>query len=289
MPIPLSAHEFRLRAPAKINLRLKVLWKRADGFHEIETVMQRIGLWDIILVEPTVTDLEIRCPGFPDLEGEQNLIWRAVRSLEEESKQRLSFRIYLRKRIPPGAGLGGGSSDAAAVLSGINDFLGGPVSAGRLTELAGDLGSDIPFFLTRQTSLARGRGEILEPLPDFPAWWYVLVYPGFPLATRWVYQEVKIPLTEKKHYINIKGLKTDPIGIETDFLENDLEKAVFLHYPRLSRIKEALLAQGSLGALMTGSGSTIFGIWKEKRAAVKAFHHLKRGGWGRVFIAPGLP
>ncbi len=90
----MSPHGFRLRAPAKINLRLKVLWKRVDGFHEIETVMQRIGLWDIILVEPTGTGLEIRCPGFPDLEGEQNLIWQAVRLLEEEIWQRLSFRIY---------------------------------------------------------------------------------------------------------------------------------------------------------------------------------------------------
>jgi 4-diphosphocytidyl-2-C-methyl-D-erythritol kinase len=289
MPISLSPHGFRLRAPAKVNLRLKVLGKRADGFHEIETVMQRIGLWDIIRVELAVKGLEVHCPGFPDLEGEQNLIWQAVRLLEEESNQRLSFRIYLKKRIPLGAGLGGGSSDAAAVLSGINDFLGRPVSARRLTELAGDLGSDIPFFLTRQTSLARGRGEILEPLPDFPVWWYVLVYPGFPLATRWVYQEVKIPLTEKKQYINIKSLKTGLNGPGIDFLENDLEKAVLAHYPLLSRVKEALLAQGSLGALMTGSGSTVFGLWREKKEAVKAFHHLKRSAWGKVFIAPGLP
>ena len=128
----------------------------------------------------------------------------------------------------------------------------------------------------------------MEPLPDFPVWWYVLVYPGFPLATRWVYQEVKIPLTEKKQYINIKSLK---IGREwiagIDFLENDLEKAVLAHYPLLSRIKEALLAQGSLGALMTGSGSTVFGIWREKKEAVKAFHHLKRK-LGKGFYCPGI-
>jgi 4-diphosphocytidyl-2-C-methyl-D-erythritol kinase len=216
-------------------------------------------------------------------------MWRAVRLLEEESQQHLSFRIYLKKRIPLGAGLGGGSSDAAAILSGINDFLGGPVSPVRLNQLAGDLGSDVPFFLARQTSLARGRGEILEPIPDFPVWWYVLVYPGFPLATRSVYQEVKIPLTEKKQYINIVSLKIGLIESATDFLENDLEKAVLPHYPLLSQIKEALLAQGSLGALMTGSGSTVFGLWKEKREAIKAFHHLKTGSWGKVFIAPGLP
>jgi 4-diphosphocytidyl-2-C-methyl-D-erythritol kinase len=289
MLIPFSSHGFRLKAPAKVNLRLKVLGKRADGFHEIETVMQRIGLWDIIGVEPTVQGLEICCPDFPDLEGERNLIWQAVRLLEEESRQRLSFRIHLKKRIPLGAGLGGGSSDAAAIFSGINDFLGRPISAVRLSELAGTLGSDIPFFLTRQAALARGRGEILEPIPDFPIWWYVLVYPRFPLATRWVYQQVKIPLTEKKQYIKIKSLKIDPIGFGAVFLENDLENAVLAHYPLLSRIKEALLAQGSLGALMTGSGSTVFGLYKEKREAVKAFHILKKGTWGKVFIAPGLP
>jgi 4-diphosphocytidyl-2-C-methyl-D-erythritol kinase len=286
---PLSPCGFRLKAPAKVNLRLKVLWKRSDGFHEIETVMQPIGLWDIIRVEPTAGGLEVRCPGFPDLEGEQNLIWRAVRLLEKEMEQRLSFRISLIKRIPLGAGLGGGSSDAAAIFSGINDFLGRPISAGRLTELAGNLGSDIPFFLVRQTSLARGRGEILEPLPDFPPWWYVLVYPGFPLATRWVYQQVKIPLTGKNEYTNIKSLKIGLIGSGAEFLENDLEKAVLARYPHLPRIKEALLAEGGLGALMTGSGSTIFGLWKDKKEAVKAFHHLKKGAWGKVFIAPGLP
>jgi 4-diphosphocytidyl-2C-methyl-D-erythritol kinase len=104
-----------------------------------------------------------------------------------------------------------------------------------------------------------------------------------------VYQQLKIPLTEKKQYINIKSLKIDPSGFGTDFLENDLEKAVLAHYPLLSRIKEALLSQGSLGALMTGSGSTVFGLWKEKNEALKAFHHLKTGTWGKVFIAPGLP
>ena len=142
----MSTQGFRLKAPAKVNLRLKVLGKRTDGFHEIETVMQRIGLWDILHLEPLPRGLEIHCPGFPDLEGEQNLIWRAVRRLEEEIGQPLSFRIDLKKRIPLGAGLGGGSSDAAAVFYGINDFLGGPVSAGRLTELAEDWDRIYPFF-----------------------------------------------------------------------------------------------------------------------------------------------
>jgi 4-diphosphocytidyl-2-C-methyl-D-erythritol kinase len=111
-----SRQEFRLRAPAKINLRLKVLGKRTDGFHEIETVMQRIGLWDLIRVDPSSRGLQIHCPGFPDLEGEKNLVFQAVRLLEEECRQQLSFRFHIKKNIPLGAGLGGGSSDAAAVL-----------------------------------------------------------------------------------------------------------------------------------------------------------------------------
>lgn len=281
--------ELTLKAPAKINLRLKVLGRRTDGYHEIETIMQRISLSDILRLRPLPRGAEIICPGCRELEGEHNLALQALHRLSEELHRPLPFQICLWKRIPWGAGLGGGSSDAAAVLKGINGFLGEPVAPARLFELAARLGSDVPFFLLEQTALARGRGERLDPLPGFPAWWVVLVNPGFPLATSWVYQQLKINLTKKIKSDNFRSLKNIKDLRPRDFLENDLEGAVFPHYPVLADIKEALHRLGSSGSLMTGSGSTVFGLWEEKKAASRAVRALRSEGWGQVILTRGLP
>lgn len=279
---------FTLQAPAKINLRLKVLAKRADGYHEIESVMQRIGLMDTLRLRPLTRGLEIICPGFPELEGEGNLAVKAIRRLSEELDRPLCFRIRLTKRIPAGAGLGGGSSDAAAVLLGVNTFLGGPVPPARLSELAAEIGSDVPFFLLERTALVRGRGERLDPLPDFPSWWVVLVCPGFPLSTAWVYGQLKIDLTKKVKPFNLKNLKKIKNVLPEAFLENDLESAVFPAYPVLAELKRTLSRLGSLGSLMTGSGSAVFGLWADKQAATRALPALRAEGWDKVFLVPGL-
>jgi 4-diphosphocytidyl-2-C-methyl-D-erythritol kinase len=278
-----------LHAPAKINLRLKIRGKRADGYHEIETLMQRIGLRDTLRLSPRPDGIELVCPGHPELAGEHNLAVRALDLLSRELGRPLSFRIHLTKRIPWGAGLGGGSSDAAAVLRGVNDRLGRPVSPERLARLAARLGSDVPFFLLEGSAWARGRGERLAPVPGLPAWWVVLVFPGFPLSTAWVYGQLKIPLTKKLNRTIIKSLKITPDDIPVKFLENDLEQAVFPQYPVLADLKEALLRQGAVGALMTGSGSTVFGLWKNKTAAARAVQALRQEGWKQVLLVRGLP
>ncbi|MBI5585875.1 MAG: 4-(cytidine 5'-diphospho)-2-C-methyl-D-erythritol kinase [Deltaproteobacteria bacterium] len=277
------------KAPAKINLRLKILGKRADGYHEIETLMQRIGLWDTIRLRPGSRGTQLVCPGYPELEGRHNLAVKALDLLSEELGRPLSFRIHLTKRIPMGAGLGGGSSDGAAVLKGVNDWLGRPVSSDRLFDLAARLGSDVPFFLLEQAAWARGRGERLEPAPGLPSWWVVLVFPGFPLSTSWVYGQLKIPLTKKNKRIIIKGLKIETDMLPAELLENDLEQAVFPRYPVLAGLKEALQRRGADGALMTGSGSTVFGLWPDKAGAVRAVQGLKTEGWKQVLLARGLP
>lgn len=278
-----------LQAPAKINLRLKILGKRTDGYHEIETLLQRIGLWDTLRLQPRDRGVELVCPKNPELAGPENLAVKALDRLSAEIGRPLPFRIHLTKRIPWGAGLGGGSSDAAAVLKGVNDWLGRPVSLDRLSRLAAQLGSDVPFFLLEQTAWARGRGERLDPAPGWPAWWVVLVFPGFPLATAWVYGRLKIPLTKKNKPIIIKSLKIDPGLPPAAFWENDLEQAVFPHYPVLAGLKEALRRQGAAGALMSGSGSTVFGLWKNKAAAARAARDLRDQGWPHVFLVRGLP
>jgi 4-diphosphocytidyl-2-C-methyl-D-erythritol kinase len=278
----------KILAPAKVNLTLEILGKRADGFHEIRTLIQPIGLFDTIWLEKNVKGLEIRCPGHPELENENNLALRAAALLEKELSRPLTFSIRLRKRIPIGGGLGGGSSNAAAVLSGLNHLLGDPVRPEQLRILAARLGSDIPFFLNKKTALATGRGERIEPWPSFPSWWYVLINPGFPISTAWAYGQVKFPLTENKKTINILRLKKTGEISDQNRLKNDLEPFVLPYFPLLGKIKEALSDSGCLQALMTGSGSTVFGIWTDKHQAVRAFKQLKQAGWGKVFIARGL-
>lgn len=284
----LPAKGLKILAPAKINLTLEILGKRSDGYHEIRSLMQPISLFDILWIKAGSEGLEVLCPGHPELENDDNLIRRSIGLLEKEIGRPLALTIRLIKRIPIGGGLGGGSSDAAAVLSNLNLLLGRPVEPERLETLAAQVGSDVPFFLNNQTALALGRGEQIKPWPTFPLWWYVLICPGFPIATSWAYSQVKFPLTQGKETINIERLKERGEIPGKDRFKNDLEEIIQPAFPILGKIKQALLEQGCLQALMSGSGSTLFGIWEAKHQAGEAFKQLKRQGWGKVFMARGL-
>jgi 4-diphosphocytidyl-2-C-methyl-D-erythritol kinase len=279
----------KILAPAKVNLTLEILGKRADGYHEIRTLMQPISLFDTLWIEPGHGDTVLCCPGHPDLENPNNLILKAVRLLEQELAFPLKLSLRLRKRIPIGGGLGGGSSDAAALLWGVNHGLGAPLPPDRLMALASRLGSDIPFFLNKGAALASGRGERIEPRPGLPPWWVILIYPGFPVSTAWAYGQVKLPLTEHQKSYNFIRLKykEGPVpGLE--HLVNDLEPFVLPAFPILNTLKTALRASGCQQALMSGSGSTVFGIWEDKIEAARAFRRLKKERWGQVFLTRGL-
>ena len=278
----------KIFAPAKLNLTLEILGRRPDGYHEIRSLMQPVSLYDILWLQYGQDKLAVHCPGHPELETEDNLICRAVRLLEKEISRPLTWTIRLLKRIPVGGGLGGGSSDAATVLFALNRQLGGPVEPERLAVLAAKIGSDVPFFLQKGTALALGRGERIIPWPNFPPWWYVLICPDFPVSTSWAYSRVKLPLTEKTETSNIISLRERGEIPGKDEFRNDLEAGVLPDFPQLLKMKEALLKQGCLQALMSGSGSTIFGIWDDQDGAAQAFHALKGQGWGKVFIVRGL-
>ena len=284
----ITSKVIKILTPAKVNLFLEILGKRNDGYHEIRSLIQPIRLFDTLWIKENPKGLEIRCPGHPELENETNLVIRTIHLMEKELDRTLHFSIRLRKKIPIGAGLGGGSSDAAAVLSGINEWLGWPIQPDRLTAIAAQIGSDVPFFLSKGTALASGRGERLEPWPIFPAWWYVLIYPGFSISTSWAYNQIKFPLTRGKKTINIKRLKSMEGTPGKDQFKNDLEGIIQPFFPILGKIKKALLEQGCFQALMSGSGSTVFGIWETRKTAKEAYLQLKQQGWGEVFIAGGL-
>ena len=289
--------------PAKVNLFLKVIGKRSDGYHEIRSLMQPVELFDEIILTVSEGDgitLECDVPSIPS--GEENLAWKAAVLFLNETGIKRAVSIVLKKRIPPGGGLGGGSSDAAGILTGLNTILRAGLSEERLKAMAAGLGSDVPFFILRGPAFAYGRGEILERV-TLPRLYYVLVNPGLHISTAWAYGNLDLTKKTKDNILIVsKGLagskeKVPPFckgglgGIEiAGLLENDLDGAVLGKYPVIAVLKSLLKKAGAKGALMSGSGSTVFGLFFEEREAVEAITRLK----GKlpvgceVFLAAGI-
>jgi 4-diphosphocytidyl-2-C-methyl-D-erythritol kinase len=251
----------QLFAPAKINLSFKILRRRADGFHEIDTLMAPISLCDELTIEPNESGLVFACddPTLPD--GDENLVVRAARAFFARIEAEPRVRIQLRKKIPHGAGLGGGSSDAASTLLGVNTLRGNPLTMAGLTNLAAALGSDVPFFLAQSAARCRGRGEIVEPVGDLQLWPLLLLKPEFGVPTPAAYQRWRDSR-------ELPGVDYGPQHVAGSIFENDLERPVFEKHLFLARMKSWLRAQPEvLAALLSGSGSTIFAVLRESGTA----------------------
>jgi len=258
--IDLPTGPLRLKAPAKVNLWLRVLGKRADGYHELETRMCPLSLHDVITIDHPAEggELQFFCdaPGVPT--DEENLVVRAVRALEEAGGQHFSISVKLEKNIPSGAGLGGGSSDAANVLKALNGILQVPLSPEKLVAVAAGIGADVPFFLYGGTCDCSGVGEVVCPV-DFPHEIpLLLVKPAFGVPTPWAYQ----------HWAGseeLSGVRYTPQPMPWGVLENGLERPVFTKYLLLPELKMWLLEQPEVeGALMSGSGATVFAVLRER-------------------------
>lgn len=253
----------QLFAPAKINLSFKILRRRDDGFHEIETLMAPISLGDELTIEPNESGEGIVFttddPTLPP--GEDNLVVRAARSFFDELRKEPDVRIALRKQIPHGAGLGGGSSDAASTLLGLNELQGRPLNPVRLTTLAAALGSDVPFFLAQSAARCSGRGELVEPVEAPPPLALLLLKPEFGVPTSWAYRQ----------WLDSRELPCvdyAPQQVGEISLQNDLERPVFEKHLFLARMKGWLREQPEVAAaLLSGSGSTIFAILREAVAS----------------------
>ena len=263
--------QLRVVSPAKVNLSLHVLGKRPDGYHEIRTLMQLVDLSDSILLEKEAEGVQLQLSGLTAgvPRDNTNLILRAAHRFREEMGISGGVSIHLEKRIPPAAGLGGGSSNAAATLWGLNHLFGFPLSRAKLKEMALSLGSDVPFFFGSGCALGEGRGEVLRDvrLGSQPV---VIVYPGFGISSAWAYGNLK--LTNRGEEGNLKGLGERTCGEEPSpaIGINQLEEAVTEAYPLLQSIKAALLDSGARVALMSGSGSSVFGVFEDKAKAAKA-------------------
>ena len=252
----------QLFAPAKINLRFKILRRREDGFHEIETLMVAISLRDELTIEPNDEEgMAFSCddPSLPA--DENNLVLRAARRFFAEIKAEPKVRIALRKKIPHGAGLGGGSSDAASTLLGLNALHGQPLPPARLTSVAAEIGSDVPFFVCASAARCRGRGEIVEPIAALPRWPLLLLKPEFGVPTPWAYGG----------WASARPLPDLDYGVQSlgdVLLENDLERPVFEKYIFLAHLKSWLRRQPEVAAAMlSGSGSTMFAVLKQADGA----------------------
>ena len=278
------------KTPAKVNLGLHILSKREDGFHELETLFQMVNWCDEIKIECLSRGLELVCnqPDIPTDDG--NLVIKAAHILQTRYPDRCKgARIHLNKNIPHGAGLGGGSGNAAGVLLGLDYLWGLNLKREGLISMAAELGSDVPFFLFSPCAIGRGRGQILEPVKSSIRFYILMVYPGFSVSTVSVYGNLKLKLTKRENNISI--LKN--FLLQSEFAQlgaawsNDLELFVFKEYPGLSGIKKEMLALGAKGALLSGSGSTVFGIFDNPEIAGNAYARLERGDF-RLFLAESV-
>ena len=282
----------KIRAPAKINLSLRVIGKRADGYHELDTIMVPVSLYDEIEIRQ-IRRATSRCIFSPQVVihcsnpqvtlGQDNIAYRAAELLIAKAKIRQPVAIRIHKNIPIGAGLGGGSSDAAAVLIGLNRMWKLGFSVRQLQRLALQLGADVPFFIRAKPARARGIGEKLQLLPKLRRRWLVLVYPGFPVATAWVYGNLPLKLTKVSVNTSI-ATPLESLDKLDKLLINDLERVAVRRYPEIGRVKSMLSLAGAAGVLMSGSGSSVFGVFQSKRLAEQAFRRMRHEEGVQAFL-----
>lgn len=289
--------EKTIQAPAKINLYLAVKGKRADGYHELESLMQKLALVDNVRIRVDEgSGIVLSCPGSGLPEDETNLVWRAARLFLDEAGIDCRVTIVLEKNIPVAAGLGGGSSDAAAVLLALDELLATNLAEERLLEMALRLGADVPFFIKKDlpAALARGVGERLTSAAGIQDCQVILVKPGFGVSTKWVFDNFALT-TNSNPYI-LAPEKDCQSGryscFEGDFLEksgtghffNDLESVTVTKYPEIAEIKKELLADGARVSLMSGSGPTVFGIFTDTLKARACYEKFSRRYGKDVFL-----
>ena len=266
-----------------MNIRLKVTGRRSDGYHELISIMVPIDLYDLIEIDVIPKGIKLACEGYQVPTDENNLVHRAIKTFLSQISFNKGISIKLQKNIPVAAGLGGGSSDAAATLLSLNEICSKPLSLPELHDLAIQLGADVPFFLYCKPSLVRGIGEILEPLERWPKLYYVIITPPLQVSTAWVYGNLKLELTRGEYDYIVKSLENSLVTI-SHMLENDLEKVTSASFPIINRIKKLLVEAGAEGAIMSGSGPSVFGVFTSLDQATSAKRSLISQDLGDIFI-----
>ena len=273
-------------------MRLRVIGKRADGYHLLDTILLPVSLYDeidISKVRPidgktaSQNRITVSCNDPLVPAGRKNLAYQAALLILGDARASARVHIRIHKRIPLGAGLGGGSTDAAATLVGLNRLLRLGYTSKRLEQMSLALGADVPFFVKAVPARARGIGERLSPLRAVPRLWLIILYPNFPVSTAWVYRNLPSKLTKAIANTSIDFSLGSPANLNK-LLVNDLETVTMGRYPRIGLLKEELARQGAVGTLMSGSGSSVFGIFPSRRSAQHAWRRLRKDKGVQAFL-----
>ncbi len=272
---------FAIHAPAKINWFLSVMNKREDGYHNIRSLMQCVDLFDTLVFEEA-DELEV-ISDIPGLRVGQNLVYRAAALLKSRAGVRNGARIILRKEIPLASGMGGGSSDAACTLLGLSRLWGLNLNEEALRAMGAEIGSDVPFFVNNYCAYVEGRGEVITPVACAPEVSLLLINPGIAISAAWAYQALPIRLTKKSVDIKLlcQALDRKDFDVLRVLMINDLEEAVVSAYPEIGRIKNRLCDMGAGAAAMSGSGSTVFGVFRTTEDAEQAAINFEQY-WHRI-------
>jgi 4-diphosphocytidyl-2-C-methyl-D-erythritol kinase len=270
--------DFSLLSFAKINLMLRILGKRDDGFHELFTVFQTVSMHDTLTFEESNT-LELTCDNSDVPTDERNLIVRAATVLQRQFGVSKGAKIYLEKRIPSPGGLGGGSSNAAAALIGLRTLWNVEISDDDLQAIAAELGSDVPFFLYGGTAIGTGRGEMIEEIDDLDAKHLLIVTPNLAVSTSAAFAALKcasLTNADTETILTVCRNEAKSLDLQHSALTNDFEQSVFADYPEIKRVKETLLELGAANTAMSGSGASVFAVFDKqetRQAAQKALDH----------------
>jgi len=273
-----------LRSPAKINLFLQITGKRPDGYHDLFSLMCCVNLFDDIRLEFDQDEASIVCAHPEVPEDENNLACRAAELFYEQIGRPNRVAITIQKTIPVGAGLGGGSGNAATVLKGLNEHYGFPLDDKTLALVGLSIGADVPYLLYGKPAFARGVGEQLRPCVGLFPYTVLLLNPGFNVSTAMVYKNLNLGLTKCEKKIKSFPFKDASIDVN-GYLCNDLESVTISMFPQIGDIKALLLEKGAKGALMSGSGPTVFGLFSDRNSAEKASQSITHLGRDQKFVA----
>ena len=271
--------EIEIDSYSKINLTLNILGKRRDGYHNIETIMQSINLTDRIFIKEEKEGIKIKCshPLVPI--DTQSLTYRSAEKILNRYRIKKGVKIEIDKKIPLASGMAGGSANSASILVGINKLFALNLSNKDLREIGEELGMDVPFCIQNGTAIAYHRGEKVTPLPPInPPMWIIIINPGFEIPTKWAYNNIDLDQIKREKNntkVMLKALKE--VGLEeiAKNLFNSFEELIIKKYPEIGKIKDRLIEESALGALMSGSGPTVFGIAQNKEQALKIYKKLK--------------
>ena len=280
--------EIKVFAPAKLNLYLDVLGKRPDGFHNIETIFEKIDLKDEIIIKEKGKGLKVKTTPSNCSQGRENIVYKAAYALFKEARVKLNLDIEIKKRIPVSAGLGGGSSDAASILKAINEIFKLGVPAKRLFSIAGDIGKDVPFFmLNAPFAVAKGAGELLEKVNLNKDLFHILIKPSIQLSTKLMYKRIdKCSFSAKPHSLKdaLFALKTSAEELEKNYY-NIFESALARDSVHINKVKAMLADRGAEYSLLSGSGPTVFCSFEKKEEARTVFRKIPKNRDMSVFLA----